>query len=65
MTTLLNKKRLANADPDEDLTTHLMHCKVNDHYLNDEEIISILRNWTMGEVGTITNAIARIIHENV
>ncbi|MFH5833387.1 cytochrome P450 [Halalkalibaculum sp. DA384] len=53
---------IREADPDQNITAHLLHQKVNGQRLTDEEIISILRNWTMGEVGTITNAIGILVH---
>jgi len=59
---LLDKRCVSNINPGRDITTHLMHQTVNGCYLTDEQIISILRNWTMGEVGTITNAIGIMTH---
>lgn len=49
-----------------DNTYRLMHetITVNDktRYLHEEEIVSILRNWTAGEVGTIAAAISSIFN---
>ncbi|MDZ7748644.1 MAG: cytochrome P450 [Halofilum sp. (in: g-proteobacteria)] len=43
--------------PDADLTASLMHESVDGRPLRDDEIVSILRNWTVGEVGTIAAAV--------
>lgn len=50
-----------NAPKEQDVTTRLLHEQVNGRALNDDEIASILRNWTVGEVGTIANSIGIII----
>lgn len=46
----------------EDLTTQLLQEEVAGRALSTAEITSILRNWTVGEVGTIANAIGIIVH---
>lgn len=55
---LLTERR--KPDAPEDLTSALMKEQVNGRTLNDQEIASILRNWTVGEVGTIAAAIGII-----
>ena len=30
--------------------------------MSDEEIVSIVRNWTVGEVGTISAALGILVH---
>jgi len=62
MLDLLDKRRKRETNPEKDLTAHLMHQSVDGQLLKNEEIISILRNWTMGEVGTITNAVGILAH---
>lgn len=52
----------AGARPDDDITAALMHEKVWGRPLSNEEIVSILRNWTVGEVGTISAAIGILVH---
>lgn len=52
----------ADAAPDEDLTAALMHEKVWGRPLTNEEMASILRNWTVGEVGTIAASIGILMH---
>ena len=39
------------------VTSDLVDQIVNDRTLNDEEIVSILRNWTVGEISTIAAAV--------
>lgn len=45
-----------------DVIGSLMQTKVYGRLLKDEEIVSILRNWTGGEVGTIAAAVGIIIY---
>lgn len=44
------------------VTWQLLQQEVNGQRLNNEEIASILRNWTVGEVGTIAASIGIIVH---
>lgn len=55
-------RRQRGAQATTDITHELMHQQVNDRPLSDEEITSILRNWTVGEVGTLAAAIGIIAH---
>ncbi|MGB7479800.1 MAG: cytochrome P450 [Burkholderiaceae bacterium] len=57
---LLQERR--DADAGNDLTTRLVHDQVAGRLLRNEEIVSILRNWTVGEVGTISAAIGILVH---
>jgi len=52
----------AGARPDDDVTAALMHEKVWRRPLSSVEIASILRNWTVGEVGTISAAVGILVH---
>lgn len=45
-----------------DLTTELMYDTVNGQPLTDEEIISILRNWTAGDLGSLAACVGVIVH---
>jgi cytochrome P450 len=36
--------------------------KIGERSLNHDEIVSILRNWTVGELGTITASIGILVH---
>jgi cytochrome P450 len=59
---LLESRRSAGAYASDDITTRLMKEQVMDRPLRDAEIISILRNWTAGEVGTISAAVGILAH---
>ncbi len=58
---LLHVRRAAGAQASEDITTHLMRQQVAGRPLRDEELVSILRNWTAGEVGTISAAVGILV----
>lgn len=53
---LMETRREAEAGPDHDITASLMHDMVRGRLLNHDEVASILRNWTAGEIGTISAA---------
>lgn len=53
----LNLRRQAGSCADDDVTTALMQEQIDGRPLNDQEIASILRNWTVGEVGTIAASV--------
>jgi cytochrome P450 len=59
---LLESRLEAGAKPEDDITSSLMHQKVWGRPLSYEEIASILRNFTVGEVGTISAAIGILVH---
>jgi hypothetical protein len=59
---LLEARRAAGAAAPEDITSDLLREKVGDRLLNQEEIVSILRNWTVGELGTITACVGILVH---
>lgn len=54
---LLQTRRQAGAAAPRDLTTALMQETVNGAPLSAADITSILRNWTVGEIGTIAAAV--------
>lgn len=54
---LLASRRKAGADAPDDVTTRIMNETVDGRPLTDEEVVSILRNWTVGELGTIAASI--------
>lgn len=56
---LLTERR-NTSNPSDDLTTALMKEQVHGRVLNDLEIASILRNWTVGEIGTIAASVGII-----
>lgn len=45
----------------QDVTAELCQLKVNGRPLQDDEIVSIIRNWTVGELGTIAAAIGSLV----
>lgn len=57
VTELLQVRRAAGIQSNQDVTASLTSQQVKGRPLNDEEIISILRNWTVGEISTIAAAI--------
>jgi cytochrome P450 len=59
---LLQARRTEGGNGLGDLTTQLMSEKIGDRPLHDEEIVSILRNWTAGEIGTISAAVGILAH---
>ncbi len=59
---LLETRLQAGAGPETDLTAALMHEKVWGRPLSNEEVASILRNWTIGEIGTISAAVGILAH---
>lgn len=54
---LLASRRRAGVNAPDDVTTRIMNDTVAGRPLADEEIVSILRNWTVGELGTIAASI--------
>jgi len=59
---LLEARRQAGAAAPEDITTDLLGQRIGDRPLSHEEIVSILRNWTVGELGTITACVGILGH---
>ena len=63
--TLLDARRehpAAEAPDDIDVTRELMTETVNGRPLEDTEIVSILRNWTAGDLGSLATSIGVIVH---
>lgn len=58
----LLQTRRDDVDPPSDLTTHLMREELDGRRLNEAEIVSVLRNWTAGEVGTISASVGILAH---
>lgn len=59
---LLEIRLQTGAGPETDITAALMHEKVWGRSLSNEEVASILRNWTVGEIGTISAAVGILAH---
>jgi len=56
---LLDARRDA---PPTDVTGQLMNDTVNGRSLTDEEIVSTLRNWTAGDLGSLATSVGVIVH---
>ena len=48
--------------PAEDVTGEVMHATVADRPLTNDEVVSILRNWTAGDLGSLAASIGVIAH---
>jgi cytochrome P450 len=59
---LLNQRREAGSEAPDDTTTDLLKERVDGRPLTDEEIVSIIRNWTVGELGTISASVGIVAH---
>ncbi len=59
---ILETRRAEDAVPGEDPTDRLLNEQVDGRPLSDEEIVSILRNWTVGELGTIAASVGIVTH---
>lgn len=59
---LLAVRREAGIEAPDDITTSLLRERVGERLLNDDEIVSILRNWTVGELSTISASVGILIH---
>jgi cytochrome P450 len=58
---LLVTRRTAGADAPDDPTTCLLRESVDGRPLTNPEIVSIVRNWTVGELGTIAASVGIIV----
>ena len=54
---LVETRLRAGTDPKTDITAALMNERVWGRLLTNEEVASILRNWTVGEIGTISASV--------
>jgi len=59
---LLTQRRHLGNDAPDDLTTSLSRERIQGRPLEDAEIVSILRNWTVGELGTIAACVGILAH---
>lgn len=56
------RRRLA-AKSSDDVTSQLCHERVNGRLLTDGELVSILRNWTGGDLGSIALCVGVLLHK--
>src|SRR6185437_14273771 len=59
---LLAQSRGRAAAEDADAMARLLNERLNDRSLTDGEIVSILRNWTVGELSTISACVGILTH---
>lgn len=59
---MLEARRGGEPAAAQDITAELMHDVVDGRPLTDEEIVSILRNWTVGELSTIASSVGIMAH---
>ena len=58
----LRVRREAGVGVPDDNTTRLLAETVDGRAITDEEIVSMVRNWTVGELGTIAASVGIIVH---
>jgi cytochrome P450 len=58
----VRRRRLLGADAPNDPTTELLQVTVNGQLLTDADIVSILRNWTAGDLGSMAAAMGVVVH---
>jgi cytochrome P450 len=59
---MLDVRREAVDQAPDDITTRLLSDRVDGRLLTDDEIVSILRNWTVGELSTIASCVGILAH---
>ncbi|HEY3497701.1 MAG TPA: cytochrome P450 [Polyangiaceae bacterium] len=59
---VLEDRRRTEVPPRSDVTTSLMELRVNGAPLSDDELTSVLRNWTAGEVGSLAASLGIVVH---
>jgi cytochrome P450 len=56
------RRGMAGKGEADDVTSMLMRTTVNNRTLTDPEIVSVLRNWTGGDLGSIAQCIGVLLH---
>lgn len=59
---LLETRRQAGDNASRDVTTSLMQETVNGRPMTDEELTSLMRNWTVGELATISSSVSILLN---
>lgn len=59
---VLDERRREGSPRGDDVASRLLREQVHERLLTDEEIVSILRNWTVGELGTIAASVGILVH---
>ena len=60
---IIRPRRAKEAQENDDVTTQLCHDATIGRPLTEKELISILRNWTGGDLGTIALCVGVIVHQ--
>jgi cytochrome P450 len=58
----VERRRDAGSSAPHDPTTELLDVRVEGRLLSDADIVSILRNWTAGDLGSIAASLGVVIH---
>lgn len=58
----VRRRRQLGPSAPKDPTTELLEAAVNGQFLSDADIVSILRNWTAGDLGSIATALGVVVH---
>lgn len=59
---VLEPRRRGSENGADDVTARLMQTRVNGQALTDAQIVSVLRNWTGGDLGSIAQCIGVLVH---
>ncbi len=59
---LLDERRVLGEHAPRDITTELLGDTVFGRLVTDEELVSLLRNWTVGELATIAASVGIVAH---
>lgn len=60
--TVLAQRPMAHDGASVDVATRLLREEVRGRRLSDEEVVSVLRNWTVGELATISACVGILAH---
>lgn len=60
--TQVQRRRQMGSDAPKDPTTELLSVTVNGAQLSDADIVSILRNWTAGDLASMAAAVGVVVH---
>jgi cytochrome P450 len=58
----VRRRRALGAEAPNDPTTELLRVRVNGALLPDADVVSILRNWTAGDLGSLAAALGVVVH---
>ncbi len=58
----VRRRRALGSEAPDDPTTELLHVVVDGRPLPDADIVSILRNWTAGDLGSMAAALGVVVH---